>query len=108
VSHRIAVVGDATVALGFRLAGLHPHVVESKQAAATLLSQMANDPQWGIILVQEDMMPDVTTTGRRRAGGGLPVVVPFPVPSLERPPGEAEGYVAELLRRAVGYRVRLR
>jgi vacuolar-type H+-ATPase subunit F/Vma7 len=108
VSHRVGVVGDATVALGFRLAGLHPHVVASKEAAADLLSRMVEDPQWGVILVQEDMMPDVPQGGRRRASSGLPVVVPFPAPSLERPPGEAEAYVAELLRRAVGYRVRLR
>jgi vacuolar-type H+-ATPase subunit F/Vma7 len=108
VSHRVAVVGDATVALGFRLAGLRPHVVDSKDAAADLLSRMVDDPQWGVILVQEDLMPDVPRSGRRRASAGLPVLVPFPAPSLERPPGEAEAYVAELLRRAVGYRVRLR
>jgi vacuolar-type H+-ATPase subunit F/Vma7 len=108
VSHRVAVVGDATVALGFRLAGLRPHVVDSKGAAADLISRMVDDPQWGVILVQEDLMPDAPGSGRRRASAGLPVLVPFPAPSLERPPGEAEAYVAELLRRAVGYRVRLR
>jgi hypothetical protein len=53
-------------------------------------------------------MPDTLPGGRRGASAGLPVVVPFPAPSLQRPPGEAEAYVAELLRRAVGYRVRLR
>jgi len=108
MSHRVAVVSDATVALGFRLAGVRPRVVASKESAATLLSRMVEDPQWGVILVQEDMMPELPPSGRRRASAGLPVLVPFPAPSLERPPGEAEAYVAELLRRAVGYRVRLR
>lgn len=108
MSHRVAVVSDATVALGFRLAGVRPQVVGSKEAAASLLSSMVDDPKWGVILVQEDMMPDVPPSGRRRSREGLPVLVPFPAPSLERPPGEAEAYVAELLRRAVGYRVRLR
>jgi len=108
MSHRVGVVGDATVALGFRLAGLHPLAVDSKEAAAGVLARMVDDPQWGVILVQEDLMPDALQGGRRRATAGLPVVVPFPAPSLERLPGEAEAYVAELLRRAVGYRVRLR
>jgi vacuolar-type H+-ATPase subunit F/Vma7 len=108
MSHRVAVVCDATVALGFRLAGPRPHVVDSKESAATLLSNMMDDPRWGVILVQEDLMPDAPRSGGRRADAGLPVLVPFPAPSLERPPGEAEAYVAELLRRAVGYRVRLR
>ena len=107
MSHQVAVVCDASVALGFQLAGLRPRVVGSRAAADTLLSQMTEEPAWGVILVQEDMMPDAPRNSRR-GGAGLPVLVPFPAPSLERPPGEAEAYVAELLRRAVGYRVRLR
>ena len=93
--------------LGFRLAGLRGHVVDSKASAATLLAQLAREPQWGVILVQENLMPDVTPAARP-SDGGLPILVPFPGPSRERPPGEAEDYVAELLRQAVGYRVRLR
>jgi vacuolar-type H+-ATPase subunit F/Vma7 len=100
-------VGDAAVTLGFRLAGIRPHVVDSRESSADLLARMIRDPQWGVILVQEDLLPDLPRSARR-AGGGLPILVPFPAPSLERPPGEAEAYVAELLRQAVGYRVRLR
>jgi vacuolar-type H+-ATPase subunit F/Vma7 len=108
MSHQVALVCDGSVALGFRLAGLRPRVVDSREDADRLLSQMVDEPQWGVILVQEDMMPDAPRSGWRRERSGLPVLVPFPAPSLERPPGEAEAYVAELLRRAVGYRVRLR
>jgi vacuolar-type H+-ATPase subunit F/Vma7 len=108
VSHRVAVVGDPHVTLGFRLAGVRPHVVDSKEAAGALLAAMVREPQWGVILVQEDFMPELVPAAARRSGGGLPILVPFPGPSRERPPGEAEAYVAELLRQAVGYRVRLR
>jgi vacuolar-type H+-ATPase subunit F/Vma7 len=108
MSHRVAVLGDGAVTLGFRLAGLRPYVVDSRESTAALLSEMVTDPQWGVILVQEDLLPDLPRGAARRAAGGLPILVPFPAPSLERPPGEAEAYVAELLRQAVGYRVRLR
>jgi vacuolar-type H+-ATPase subunit F/Vma7 len=108
VSHEIAVVGDGAVTLGFALAGLRTHVVDSIESSSALLAEMIADPRWGVILVQEDLMPDLSRAGARRAAGGLPLLVPFPAPSLERPPGEAEAYVAELLRQAVGYRVRLR
>jgi vacuolar-type H+-ATPase subunit F/Vma7 len=108
VSHRVAVVGDPHVTLGFRLAGVRPHVVDSKEAAGGLLAAMVRESAWGVILVQEDFMPDAAPLSAPRPGGGLPILVPFPGPTRERPPGEAEAYVAELLRQAVGYRVRLR
>ena len=108
MSHRVAVVGDSSVTLGFRLAGFRPHVVDSKDAAASLLARMGREPEWGVILVQEDLMPEPALAAARRSSTGLPILVPFPGPALERPAGEAEAYVAELLRQAVGYRVRLR
>ena len=108
MSHRIAVVGDSTVSLGFRLVGLRPQAVDSPRAAATLLTQTVREPEWGVILVQEDLMPEAVAVPAGRSDGGLPILVPFPGPSRVRPADEAETYVAELLRRAVGYRVRLR
>jgi vacuolar-type H+-ATPase subunit F/Vma7 len=108
VSHRVGVVGDASVTLGFRLAGVRPHVVDSREAAARLLDEMVREGRWGVILVQEDLMPQVLSSAWRRSATGLPIVVPFPAPRRERAVGEAEAYVTELLRQAVGYRVRLR
>jgi vacuolar-type H+-ATPase subunit F/Vma7 len=108
VSHRVAVVGDSTVSMGFHLTGLRPFVADSKEEAASLLADMARDPQWGVILVQEDLLPEAMPSVPGGSDAGLPIVVPFPDPAGVRPPDEAEAYVAELLRRAVGYRVRLR
>lgn len=108
MSHRVGVVSDPSVTLGFRLAGVRPHVADSREGAARLLDEMVREGGWGVILVQEDLMPEVLSTSWRRSTTGLPIVVPFPAPRRERPVGEAEAYVAELLRQAVGYRVRLR
>lgn len=108
MSHRVGVVCDAFVALGFRLAGLDPSVAPEPESARRLLADMMEGEEWGVILVQEDLAPDLASDSRRPSRSGLPLVIPFPGPALERPPGEAEAYVTELLRRAVGYRVRLR
>ena len=104
----VGVLSDAGVALGFRLAGLRPRVADSRDAAGAALTEMVGERRWGIILVQEDLVPDLDSVARRRVEATLPILVPFPSPSRVRVPGEAEAYVAELLRRAVGYRVRLR
>jgi len=108
MSHRIGVVSDEGVALGFRLAGVRPRVVDSRDGAARVLDGMIRDGTWGVILVQEDLVPPGLAPSWRRSTAGLPIVVPFPAPRRERPVGDAEAYVAELLRQAVGYRVRLR
>lgn len=108
MSHSVGVVADPVVSLGFRLAGFRPHVADSVARAAEHVDAMLDDPRWGVILVQEDLMPDPEPMPPVRSRTGLPILVPFPRPGRERPPGEAEAYVAELLRRAVGYRVRLR
>jgi vacuolar-type H+-ATPase subunit F/Vma7 len=103
----VGVIADATVSIGFRLAGLRSKVAESPAVATRLLDEMVGEVGWGVILVQEELMPEVTPAGLRRSTTGLPILVPFPSPTREHLPGEAEQYVAELLRRAVGYRVRL-
>lgn len=108
MSHRVGVVCDPFVALGFRLAGLAPRVASRGAEARARLDEMMGDEGLGVILVQETLVPDLVSRppGDRRSG--LPLLVPFPGPELERPPGEARAYVEELLRQAVGYRVRLR
>jgi len=93
--------------LGVRLTGIRPLTADTPAAAARLLDEILADPRWGVVLVQEDLMPTAPAAWQR-AGTGLPILVPFPAPRRERPVGEAEAYVAELLRQAVGYRVRLR
>jgi vacuolar-type H+-ATPase subunit F/Vma7 len=108
MTHRVGVVCDPFVALGFRLAGLEPRVVSASEAARRELAAMQEDDGLGVILVQEDLVPELPAAPASRMGTGLPLLIPFPGPELERPLGEAEAYVAELLRRAVGYRVRLR
>jgi vacuolar-type H+-ATPase subunit F/Vma7 len=108
MSHQVGVVAGPAIALGFKLAGLRPRVVDSAEGAATLLNEMIESDRWGVILVQEDLMPEEEPAALRRSTSGLPILVPFPPPGLARVPGEAEAYVMELLRQAVGYRVRLR
>jgi vacuolar-type H+-ATPase subunit F/Vma7 len=108
VNLRIGVVSDRTVAPGFRLAGLDPHPVASPSEATEVLREMMDDDRFGVVLVQEDLVPEGAPTPTRKDRPGLPLLVLFPPPRVERAEDEALAYVTELLRSAVGYRVRLR
>ena len=105
---KVGVVCDPFAALGFRLAGLAPTVAPGAEAARALLEEMVQEPGWGVILFQEDLIPDLSAVAGPAVQDGVPLLIPFPGPELEREAGEAERYVADLLRRAIGYRVRLR
>ena len=73
-----------------------------------MIDALLEGPEVGVVLV-EQVLHDGMPEERRRAleDRALPVVVAFPGPRREEgPPAESE--LLELLRRAIGYRVRLR
>ena len=96
------------IAAGFRLAGLDPVEATDAVEGARCLIDLLEDPDTGVVLLQEDFQDALSAAGRRAlARRALPLIVPFPAPT-RIPPLEGPGaYIAELLRQAIGYRVRL-
>ena len=96
------------VAGGFRLAGLEPAEAADCEEGGRRLALLLEDEEAGVILVQDDFyaaLPDAARRGLARRA--LPLLVPFPAPSWTRAPEGPEAFIAELLRQAIGYRVRL-
>jgi len=108
VRDRVRVLCRPSIASGFRLAGFDPIEAGDPSEGARRLLGMLEDPDAGVVLVQEDFH-DALSPGDRRglARRALPLVVPFPVPARVPSPGGAEAFIADLLRQAIGYRVRL-
>lgn len=105
---RVRVLCRPPIAAGFRLAGLAPLEAGDPVEGARRLSALLDDEETGVLLVEEDFHAALSDADRRElARRPLPLVVPFPGPrwaeSAERP----EAFIAELLRQAIGYRVRL-
>ena len=103
----VKVLCTPEVAAGFGLAGLSVEEVDAA-AAPDAVRRLATDGTIGIILVEESLhraLPEELRVRIERLA--VPIVVPFPSPSWERR-GLAEQYVLEILRQAVGYRVRAR
>ncbi len=105
---RVRVLARPAVALGFALAGVPTLALEGDPAIQKLES-LLRDPAAGILLVEESIWQALPEASRLASSGRpLPLVVPFPSPSWAPPEETALGYVAEILRQAIGYRVRLR
>lgn len=104
---RIAVVARPEVSLGFAIAGVSVHHETDGRGASERLEALAQDGEMGVVMIEEALYRDMPDDYRRtRRHEGLPVVIPVPSPDwLES--SKAHEYIVDILRRAIGYRVRL-
>ena len=95
------------LAPGFGLAGIAVTSVAPELDPAAALDHAVNEPGVGVILIEEALYDLLPPEARERLDRLThPVVVPFPGIAWDRGT-PAEERMVELLRRAIGYRVRL-
>ena len=101
----IVTITPRDAAHGFALAGVKQLVRTSQELDATLLELMGN-PATGVIIIDERLVAGPTQPrieDMERRWPGLVVVLPAP----GKPQRPEEDYVLRLIRRAIGYQVRL-
>jgi vacuolar-type H+-ATPase subunit F/Vma7 len=105
---RVRVLTRSALAAGFELAGLRVTRADDGAAAAEVVKRWAADADVGVVLLDDDLyraLPrDLLKQLDRRA---LPVLASVPTPRWDER-SEAEAYILEILRQAIGYRVRPR
>lgn len=103
---RIVVITPPDARHGFALAGVRQLSARPDELPA-LLRQLVRDPVIGAVIVDERLVTGVAREHIReldRRWTGLVIVLP--APERARPVAE-EDYVLQLIRRAIGYQVRL-
>jgi vacuolar-type H+-ATPase subunit F/Vma7 len=109
MSYSVRVVCPPEVAAGFALAGLHTSSAGTLAEGNDFVKELLSRPDVGVILLEERLHAALSNETRRElARRPLPIVVPFPGPSWVPRPAGPDSYILELLRQAIGYRVRLR
>jgi V/A-type H+/Na+-transporting ATPase subunit F len=104
---RLVVVVRPGDALGFRLAGATVEEVGQGEEAAAL-RRLSSATDAGVLAIEEEVLAAAGARPLRRARErGLPVVLPFALPRRWGEEGRGRAYVAALIRRAVGYGVKL-
>jgi vacuolar-type H+-ATPase subunit F/Vma7 len=105
----VRIVCRSQLAPGFALAGLQIDEAPTAAAGAARIAALAKDPAVGLLLVDEACWAALPESERRAlVRKPLPLIVPFPGPAWAPGPPAAEAHLAEILRQALGYRVRLR
>jgi vacuolar-type H+-ATPase subunit F/Vma7 len=102
----ISFITPPDASYGFSLSGVPQHAVKEGEAEETLKKTMTETDS-GLILIDERLlrgMPEERLRELEQGWHGILLVLPSP----EKPPPEVEDYAARLIRRAIGYHVRLK
>ncbi len=102
---RIVFVTPEDARFGFSMAGVQQVICTAEELAATLKTVLA-EPETGLVIVDERLMshmPEERFHEMEKRWTGILMVMP--APEAGRPPGE--DYALRLIRRAIGYQVRL-
>jgi len=103
----VRVVCRPALVPGFALAGVQADALEADEPLEAAWAGLAGRPEIGVVLLQDEIYDALPEELRGRLDRSAhPVVVPFPGPVWQALPS-AEERVIELLRRAIGYRVKL-
>jgi vacuolar-type H+-ATPase subunit F/Vma7 len=109
MAHTVRILCRPDAALGFALAGVEVDIASTPAEGAARAIELAAHPEVGVLLLDEDFYLGMRDSAKRALERrGVPMIVPFPGPVRAAPEEEAEAYLVEILRRAIGYRVRIR
>ena len=109
MSYAVRLVCRPAVAGGLGLTGLRPVEAETSGPALNRVLALAADPDTGVLLVEDTLHELLPLEVRRElARRPLPLLVPFPGPRWSPVEEGMDRYIADLLRQAIGYRVRLK
>lgn len=102
---KIIVITPPDRELGFSLTGVSHYVTKKEKAESTIRS-ITGEPDTGLVIIDEELVkgiPEGKFKEIEKTLSGILVVLPSP----ERPELEIEDYAVRLIRRAIGYHVRL-
>jgi vacuolar-type H+-ATPase subunit F/Vma7 len=90
---------------GFRLGGGEVFSVRSKDQLFETFRRLIADEKVGLIGIQEDFFSEIKRSFAKELKEGWPLVISFPSEIFE---GKKRDHVAELIKEAIGYYVKLR
>lgn len=106
---QLTVITDPDTALGFRLAGVEVIQVTAPEEAADRLRSLLRDKRPGIVIYDEEYHQVLSEKSRvALEESATPVFFAIPVARVKRKEQPPEEYLARLLRRAIGYQLKIR
>ena len=108
MSHVVAVM-ERDAGLGYRLAGVELREASTVEEMGRKAEALSGDPGVRLVLLDEDLFRGLPAALQRKLEESrMPVFLPVPSLPLRTGALRPEEYIARLIRRAVGYQIRIR
>jgi V/A-type H+/Na+-transporting ATPase subunit F len=105
---KMLVLADSETTTGFRLAGVETREATKESAQKALEESILSD-KYGLVVVDESLIADpIKSTERTMRGRNLPVILPMQgLGAAFGGTDDAKEYMKELVRRAIGFDIKL-
>jgi V/A-type H+-transporting ATPase subunit F len=103
---RVAFITPPDAGYGFRLGGISQYATDV-QEAEDMIRKVMGEPEIGLVVVDERLMNGLSEERLKEIQQGWPGIL-LVLPSPERPSAAEEDYALRLIRRAIGYHVKLK
>ncbi|MBI2414126.1 MAG: V-type ATP synthase subunit F [Deltaproteobacteria bacterium] len=105
----ILVLTGKGASLGFRCAGLECREAGEDESIPEILSGIQASGRYGLVVVEERFLEKVPENVMKRIRKkGLPIIIPVNIPGKWGEAEYGESPVVRLIRRAIGYQIKLR
>lgn len=109
IMSKLLVITYPDASLGFKLAGVEVKEVEDGGDITALLNDIIKTGDYGLLVIEEKFLAKVDEGILKRIRKtGIPVIVPIDAPKSWQTAAEMESYIARLIRRAIGYQVKIK
>ncbi len=103
---RVAFITPPGTACGFLLGGVPQYIADAPEAEE-MIRKVVGDPEIGLVVVDERLMTGLSEDRLKELERGWPGIL-LVLPSPARPSAPEEDYALRLIRRAIGYHVKLK
>lgn len=103
---RLMVITTPDLAPGFQLAGVETFAVENAEKAEGILRELLTGAEASLIVVRQDLLQAMPPRLQRQLEASYrPLVMAIPGGGPTAPAEERRHYIAELIRRAIGFHI---
>lgn len=103
------VITRSGASLGFQTAGVETLEVDEGADISALLLDLQDEAKYGLIAIEEELLDKASEHAKKRLRKkGLPVIMPLNLPLRWGEPEPGESPVERLIRRAIGYQIKLK